>query len=69
MYLLSESKGKKDQEKHSQYPQVQFSYPMGTWKKRTTDFLSDERGEYDEYLDVYEKEYKATYGRIYTDKT
>ncbi len=38
------------------------------WKKRTTHFPRDEQEENDESLDENEKEYRVTYGRIYTDK-
>ena len=65
---LSVSMGKRDQVKYIRYQQEQSSYPKKIWKKRTKYFLKDGLGESGEYHDENEKEYKATYGGIYTDK-
>jgi len=69
LFHLSVSTGKKDQKRHSHNPQALFSFTKKISKKRTKYFLKFSPEESDEYHDGYEKEYRVTYARIYTDKT
>lgn len=68
LFLRFVSKEKKDQIEYTKHQPTQFSYPKKISKKRTKDFLKSSPGENDVYHDEYEKEYKVTYARIYTDK-
>ena len=62
------SKERRVQREHKQLIQGLFSYPKKISKKRTRGSPKSSREENDGYRDEYEKEYRVTYARIYTDK-